>query len=340
MTWPILGHPWAADLLANHIAHESVRHAYLFCGPAGVGRRTLALRFAQALNCLQPPAPGQACGLCRMCEQTWRQQQPDLHIIQIAEDAQTIKIEQVRELQRLLALSPYQARYRIALFLGFEKATPGAQNALLKTLEEAPEKAILLLTADSPDNLLPTITSRCEVLRLRPMKIEHLTESLVTNQHLPDPEATLLAHIAGGRTGLALSLIDNQTARDERKFWLENLSVALNGGIIERFNLAERLSKDKNRLRAGMRTWLTYWRDLMLVTAHANAPLTNLDYVEPLEAVATQIDFDTARRAASALEAALEDIDFNVNPRLLVEVALLDWPKITAVDSPARLQAE
>jgi hypothetical protein len=147
----------------RHIANGSVRHAYLFCGPPGVGRRSLALRFVQALNCVQPPAPGEACGQCRMCEQTWRMQLPDLHLIQIAEDAQTIKVEQVRELQRLLALAPYQARYRVALLLGFEKATAGAQNALLKTLEEAPEKAILLLTADSPDNLLPTITSRCEV---------------------------------------------------------------------------------------------------------------------------------------------------------------------------------
>ncbi len=340
MTWPIFGHEWAADLLANHIAHGSVRHAYLFCGPPGVGRRTLALRFVQALTCLQPPAPGQSCGKCRICEQTWRQQQPDLHIIQIAEDAQTIKVEQVRELQRLLALSPYQARYRIALLLGFEKATAGAQNALLKTLEEAPEKAVLLVIADSPDNLLPTITSRCEVLRLRPMKIEQLTESLISNQHTPAEEASVLAHIAAGRPGLALNLIDNHEAREERRQWLEYLHTALSGGIIERFNLAERLTKDKNRLRAGMRTWLTYWRDLMLVTARADAPLTNLDYAEPLAAVAAQLDFDSARRTAAALEESLEGIELNVNPRLLLEVTLLDWPRITPVDLPAILPTE
>lgn len=340
MSWPILGHDWAAELLTRHIAHNSVRHAYLFCGPPGVGRRSLALRFVQALNCVQPPAPGEACGQCRMCDQTWRMQLPDLHVIQIAEDAQTIKVEQVRELQRLLALAPYQARYRVALLLGFEKATAGAQNALLKTLEEAPEKAILLLTADSPDNLLPTITSRCEVLRLRPMKIETLAEALQVKLTLPARDAAVLAHIAGGRPGMALKLAGDKDAHQDRKLWLEQLQTALSGGIIERFNLADKLARDKNRLRAEMRIWLTFWRDLMLLTANANAPLTNLDYAETLNSVAAQLDFETARRCAAALEDALEEIDLNLNQRLLVEVTLLDWPRIMPVDSPATLPAE
>lgn len=340
MSWSILGHDWAAELLTRHIAHSSVRHAYLFCGPPGVGRRSLALRFVQALNCVQPPAPGEACGQCRMCDQTWRMQQPDLHVIQIAEEAQTIKVEQVRELQRLLALAPYQARYRVALLLGFEKATAGAQNALLKTLEEAPEKAILLLTADSPDNLLPTITSRCEVLRLRPMKIETLTEALQVKLAIPTQEAAVLAHIAGGRPGMALQLAGNEDAHQDRKLWLDQLQTALSGGIIERFNLADKLARDKNRLRAELRIWLSFWRDLMLLTANANAPLTNLDYVEMLNFVAAQMDFETARRCAAGLEDALEDIDLNLNLRLLVEVILLDWPRLMPVDSPATLPAE
>jgi len=340
MSWSILGHDWAAELLTRHIAHGSVRHAYLFCGPPGVGRRSLALRFVQALNCLQPPAPGEACGQCRICDQTWRMQLPDLHVIQIAEDAQTIKVEQVRELQRLLALAPYQARYRVALLLGFEKATAGAQNALLKTLEEAPEKAILLLTADSPDNLLPTITSRCEILRLRPIKIETLAEALQVKLTIPAQDAAVLAHIAGGRPGMALKLAGDEDTHQDRRLWLEQLQTALSGGIIERFNLAEKLARDKNRLRAELRIWLTYWRDLMLLTANANAPLTNLDYAEALNSVAAQLDFETARRCAAALEDALEDLDLNLNQRLLVEVTLLDWPRIMPVDSPATLPTE
>ncbi len=337
MTWSIYGHEWAAELLANHIASGGVRHAYLFCGPPGVGRRTLALKFVQALACLQPPVPGQACGTCRMCDQTIREQQADLHIIRIAEDAANIKVEQIRDLQRLLALSPYQARYRVALLPGFEKATAGAQNALLKTLEEAPEKAILLLTADSPDNLLPTIVSRCEVLRLRPMEVENLARILQNSQNLLAHQARVFAHVSAGRPGLALSLTSDQAAYKNRSVWLEHLHTALCSGIIDRFNLAEKLSRDKNKLREGLRIWLTYWRDLMLATSGAQSPLTNLDWTETLQQVAVQLDFPTAHRCAAALEDALEDVDLNLNPRLLVEVMLMDWPRITPVDLPAIL---
>ena len=340
MTWPILGHTWAADLLAKHISSGGVRHAYLFCGPPGVGRRTLAKQFVQALNCLQPPVPGEACGVCRLCEQTAREQQPDLHIIQMAEEASTIKVEQIRELQRVLSLSPYQARYRVALLTGFERATPGAQNALLKTLEEAPEKVILLLTADSPDNLLPTIVSRCEVLRLRPMAVDGLTEALETTCQLSQADASLYAHIAGGRPGLALSLARDEKSRDLRDTWIKRLNAALSGGIIERFSMADALSRDKNQLRAGLRIWLTYWRDMMLASSGARATLTNLDQAEALQQAARQIDFSTASRCVAALEEALAGIDLNLNPRLLLEVTLLDWPTINSDGSPAILPVE
>src|SRR5574342_647685 len=138
MPWDLLGHEWAARLLTEHIAGGRLRHAYLFTGPRGVGRRTLALRLAQAVNCLQPPAPGVPCGACSACVRMERMQHPDLAVIQAETEGGVLKVEGVRDLQHSLSLAPYEARYRIALLLRFEEANPSAANALLKTLEEPP----------------------------------------------------------------------------------------------------------------------------------------------------------------------------------------------------------
>ncbi len=327
MPWDIIGHEWAASLLEQHIARGEMRHAYLLCGPPGVGRRTLALRFAQALNCPQPPHPGVSCGVCRTCDQINRMQQADLSIVQVLEDANTIKVEQIRELQRSLSLSPYSARYRVALLLDFEQATPSAQNALLKTLEEAPEKVVLLLTAGSPEVLLPTIVSRCEVMRLRPLSADALQDALI--ERGADPErARLLAHLSGGRPGYALNLQSESGLDDQRKHWLNELVRLLASRRLEKFQAAEALAKDREQLRQVLLIWLSFWRDLLLCCAGSAAPLTNLDYEPVLRAAAEQIDLACARARTADLEQALQDLDANLNPRLLTEVLLLDWPVI------------
>ena len=204
MGWDILGHEWAAEMLQQHIAAGRLRHAYLFTGPQGVGRRTLALRFAQAVNCTNPSEAGIPCGQCRTCQQIERMQQSDLTIIQSDAEGESLKVDQVRDLQRALALAPYESTYRVALLMRFEEATEGAQNALLKTLEEPNPRVILLVTADDPDNLLLTIASRCELLRLRPMPLDELGKVLVERKGLDENKARLIAHVAGGRPGLRL----------------------------------------------------------------------------------------------------------------------------------------
>jgi DNA polymerase-3 subunit delta' len=145
--WGLFGHEWAVDILRSQIRQQQIRHAYLITGPQGVGRRTLALTFAQSLNCPQPTAPGEPCGTCSTCQRIHAMAFPDLTITQAEQAGGVLKVEQVRELQHSLALTPYEGRYRVAIILRMEEAHPSASNALLKTLEEPNPQVVLLLTA-------------------------------------------------------------------------------------------------------------------------------------------------------------------------------------------------
>ena len=331
--WNMLGHEWAVDMLRQHAARGEVRHAYLFCGPPGLGRRTLALRLAQALNCTDPISAGVPCGQCRDCKQIEAMQHPDMNVIQAvdedgdAKENGTLKVDQIRAVQHSLSLRPYQAKYRVALFLRFQEANDNAANALLKTLEEAPAHAILLLTADNPEQLLPTIVSRCEILRLRALPVKTIEADLLS-RGLDEERARLLSHISGGRPGYARKLIDDITLLEKREERLDDLQTLLHAPRVEKFSYADKLAKDKESMRQAVLIWLSYWRDVMLRTAQAETALTNIDRNMEIEFLASRVDLSIARRVVGELESTLEKMDRNVNSKLLAEVLLLDWPKI------------
>ncbi len=331
-TWHIHGHDWAVKLLRTHAAGDKLRHAYLLAGPQGVGRRTLALRFAMALNCTASETPGEFCGECRECRQILAMAHPDLSLLQPLEGHKDILIDQVRELQHTLALSPYSARYRIALLPDFQRATEEASNALLKTLEEPAEKVILLLTADALESLLPTIVSRCEVIRLRPSSIAS-TEAYLQSEHHLDPEqARLLAHLSGGRIGAAVRLALDPDELTQRREALESLLALLPAARTDRFHLADELTRpyDKAREKAGaiLPVWLSFWRDVFVNASGADLPLVNIDFDTQVDEVAARLDIRTARELVLAHEEALKQLDANANVRLLLEDLMLRWPHI------------
>jgi DNA polymerase-3 subunit delta' len=260
-------------------------------------------------------------------------QHPDMNVIQaldgdgLAKEGGTLKVDQVREVQRALSLKPYQAKYRVALFLRFQEANDNAANALLKTLEEAPAHAILLLTADTPEQLLPTIVSRCEILRLRPLPVGAIEADLI-GRGLDEERARLLAHISGGRPGYARRLMDDSTVLERREERLNDLQTLLPAPRVEKFSYADKLSRDKDAMRQAILVWLSYWRDVLLRVAQAETPLVNVDRNMEIEFLAGRLDLSTARRVVSDLESALKKMDRNVNSRLLAEVLLLDLPKV------------
>lgn len=333
MNWQIFGHDWAVDLLRAHTAGESFRHAYLLIGPGGVGRRTLALRFAQALNCTTPLEPGEFCDMCRDCRQIKAMAHPDLSLLVPEVGHKDILIDQVRALQHTLSLAPYASSYRVALLPGFQRATTQAANALLKTLEEPPDRVILLLTAPAMESLLPTISSRCEVIRLRPASITAARDYLESAMGLGGDQANLIAHLSGGRIGAAVRMIEDTDALGRREKVLTEFLEMLPAPYYERFNQAADLTRSYERSRQNvgesLPIWLSFWRDVFVRSSGSDLPLVNIDLEAQVSHTAALVDAQSARALVIAHEQAMQYMDAYANVRLLVETLMLDWPTLS-----------
>lgn len=344
--WGMLGNEWAVNLLRRQVDQHNPGHAYLFTGPAGVGRRTLALRFAQALNCGNPNH-GDPCGMCWDCQQFQRDgRHPNLVWVESHPDPKKdgqrefdrlgnkapgleLQVDDVRNSQQSLALRPFRSNYRVAGYLRFQEANANAGNALLKTLEETPRTSILILTADNPEMLLPTIVSRCELFRMQPVELDAL-EAWLQQQGADAPKARLLAYFSGGRPGFAVRLLQDPERIAFREERLRDLVFLTGANIAARFEYAEKLNKERERDRTVPYTvfalWLSFWRDVMLRSAGSTAPLANLDCEKDVETQSNKLGFEGARNLVQGLERSLDRLDGNVNVRLLLETTLMEWP--------------
>ncbi len=345
--WDIVGHEWAVELLRGqiqrtHNGDSGVSHAYLLCGTKGVGRRTLALQFASALNCLAPLEVGVPCGKCRACRQFKEMKHPDLSVLQAEQEFGTLKVEQVRDFQRQLILAPYEAHYRIGLLLRFEEAHPSAANALLKVLEEPPPHVILILTADNSEALLPTIVSRCQVMRLNRLPLNKLAYALQSKWDVDAEHSCNLAHISGGCPGQAVRFLQDPTKLERRNTWLDEFQYLLSAGRVERFNYAADIADFKGKdpqkknsmleeLQEILNTWLSYGRDILLFTCgyhEKQNSFTNLERWDQISTIARQLNPRMARDMVSVIEHCIHRLDRNVNARMAAEALLLELPLI------------
>lgn len=326
--WGLLGHEWAVGLLRQQVAERRHRHAYLFTGPLGVGRRSLALRLTQALNCTQPPAPGLFCGECRACRGFGRAQHADLLLVERQEGDREIKIDALRALTRSLSRTPLEARYQVALILNFHHASEEAANALLKTLEEPNPSVVLCLTALDADSIPATVVSRCELVRLRPLPVAELAPALQARLGLDADRAQLLASVSQGLPGLAMRMHADATLLENRAHWLQAARELLGANRVERFAFAEKASKDRQTLRELLLVWLSYWRDVVVAASGGDVPLSNSDHANDIATIAQMIGFEQAAAMLQAVERSLRQLETNVNTRLALEVLLLEMPVV------------
>ena len=320
--WPIIGHEWAVDLLAQAVTTARLSHAYLFTGPARVGKTTLARTFAQAILCERQT--GSACGQCRTCQRIAQGRYPDLQLI--AAEKNTIQIEQVRDLQTDAPLSPLEGRYKVFIIREIERATAPAANALLKTLEEPPPHVILLLTSHRRDLVLPTVLSRCQIVGLRPARIEQVRAVLAARGVAPE-RAELLARLSGGRVGWALDAEAHPEVEQDRNRHIDDLLALTAEGYVGRLGRAEAFSRQTNVIDEMLGQWATWWRDVLLIQRGIPEGIVNLDRRAQLTQQAGLYGPEQVERALDDLVQTARRVKSNVNARLALDVLMIRLPK-------------
>jgi DNA polymerase-3 subunit delta' len=253
---------------------------------------------------------------------------PDLHFISRAPDKQFILIEQVRALQADSARKTLEGRRNIFIISGMHEMNVQAANCLLKTLEEPEPDVVLLLTASDPGLLLPTILSRVQQVSLHLLAATQIKEALEQGWKVEPEEAALIAALAAGRMGWAVQAVEDEDLLVERKEQLEALANLLAANRVERFEVAQRLSADSDKLRAILELWLIWWRDIVLAAHDSLDLIVNVDMQNLAARQAAQVGPIQAERMVRAILSTIGALEQNVNARVALEVLMLDLPAI------------
>ena len=336
--WRTVGHEKAKRILQRGLVEDRVSHAYMLSGPAGVGKMTLALDLARALNCLGTDKP---CDECVQCGRIERGVHADLHVIGVSEDARSgrqrvlIGIEQIREALREASLKPYEGSYRVFIIDGAENLSEEAANSLLKTLEEPPEQVVLVLLTTDHNTVLPTLVSRCQLLELRTLTDSAIASLLEAEHGMEADRAGEIAKLSQGVAGWAVRAAAEPEMVEELMTRLDAVEGVLDAALEQRFAYANELAfsfgRDRDRVRRELDLWRSWWRDVLLVKHERPQLVANTAKLESLERVAENL---TAKQVTAAVEAVADTkryLDRNVNPRLALEDLMLALPRSVPV---------
>ena len=320
----ILGHQRPITLLQRAIKNEKVVNSYLFLGSEGIGKRYVALQFAKTLNCLGEEAErGDACDRCSSCKKIDHALHPDILLIEPI--GQGIRKEQVIEMQRELAYRPYEGKHRVCILTAADRMAHDIPNTLLKTLEEPPLHTVIILLANNSRLILPTILSRCQLIRFNPLPVPLVSRWLMESKGFDEAEAGLLASLSEGSPGKALEIQEEirQIPREELlKDWvgLKSLSFERIGSWVGS------LPSQRENLILILEVAKTMLRDLvMLKTLKKGPKLIHSDLVQVMEPVATRWSLSSLLRRMEILHQTTLAIKANANTSLALEAMMLSW---------------
>ena len=316
----VVGHLRPKRILQNALSENRAAHAYLFQGPEGVGKTTLAKAFANTLLCGEGVID--ACGECDTCRRFVEGLIPDFFVIE--PQGNNIKIEQVRDLQKKALFKPYEAAGKVYLIEKAETMTRDAANCLLKILEDPPPDTKFLLTTVNSYNLLPTIVSRCQLLTLGKVAPAEIKRMLINNSR-GDPEtAVLLATLCNGLPGQAWKMAEPEKGLKIRETVFELYEKVIEGSINELIKTAEELEKKKDIIPEVLEQLLLWYRDMLIWKQTSDQKLIiNIDKMEWLKTHSENKGKNSLIKSIESIIEAKMQINRNVNFRLAMEVLML-----------------
>jgi len=310
----IRGQEKAIEYLARALTDGSLAHAYLFAGPAGVGKTTTALNFAKAILC-PSRSVHEPCDRCSSCRRIDSMSHPDVMVLAPSKTASGVSIEQIREMIRVVSLKPFEAAKKVCIVEKADAMTPQASNALLKTLEEPAEDSIIIVIASSARALVPTIVSRCHIIRFFPMAYADAEKVLTQEYAFKESEAYYLAHLASGRIGEAIRLRESG-AYEKRNTIIDSL-------IRREPNLYDQAADMPESLDAEMilDISLSWFRDLAIAkTGSDERLLFNIDKKGEIARQAAGEDLERLHESIGSILALKASLKAKANPKLVLGV--------------------
>ena len=318
----ILGHEQIKEHFLNAAATGKVSHAYILSGEEGMGKKTLADAFAMTLLCEEDGK--EPCMQCHACKQVLSGNHPDL-IYVTHEKPASMGVDDIREqINDTIMVRPYSSQYKIYIVDEAEKMTVQAQNALLKTIEEPPAYAVIMLLTTNPDAFLPTILSRCVQLKLKPLKDSVVKEYLEEKLHVKDIQAEIYSAFARGNLGKAIHLAQSEDFKMMYEEILTLLKEIKEMDISQLLDVIRKLKDNNTDIKECLNFMQMWYRDILMYKTTKDLNLLIFkDEFSAVKKVASLSSYEGLERILEAIDKARVRLDANVNMELVMELLLL-----------------
>ena len=320
----VVGHKNIIKYISSAVQADAVSHAYILNGERGSGKRLLANLFAMSLQCQNRAEDGEACGKCQSCKQAQSGNQPD--IIKVThEKPNTISVDDIRtQINNDIVIKPYSSKYKIYIIPEADLMSAQAQNALLKTIEEPPEYAVIMLLTSNIDSLLPTIRSRCVRLDLKVVDDSLVKEYLMEHLHVPDYQAEIDASFAQGSIGRAKEAATSQEFAEMTQNALRILKYANTMEVYELSDAIKSLSEDKQNINDYLDIFQFWFRDVLMFKA--TQEIDNLVFKQEINFIreqAKQRSYENLENILDSIQKTKVRLKANVNFDLAFELLFL-----------------